>query len=324
MEITGGLGGAIPIAEALLEAGILVDSDWTGDLVLSIQAGMSRWADEIGAAHMEHLHFDLLFSDDLATHGFDVYMAHQMSSQLKVGGFGFRVKTYSHLLTEVKVKALEKVLPGAGFTVLQAAEKALWTFIHAATPGWAYEQIAEQADWNDVDPAEAEREGYLTLDLFERTIPRECLSQYFKFQPSLIERALSLNPKRRERETLQAARALAQWMGKRKNKAFDNYVNAFEELRPVMPLEMRWNESDQVNRVSDEFHDDLANSGFETDLVFLTCFGDEGPTPLYAAKEFKAALELAVLTDDLLRRLQTPSPRLINVLADAPRERAFV
>ncbi|MGV3720868.1 MAG: hypothetical protein ACO1SX_08155 [Actinomycetota bacterium] len=148
------------IVGALLDEGILQESDWKGSLSSSLQSGLVRWVHELGAGDLHIIRPELSYLDDISAsaemgYGFGAYEASWRNAfdgdrlaqgGCAVGGFalsfgdaswgGDRAEWGQEVVMKPRIQQLEKLQKGAGWSVYALARDALNGTVLCACPRW--------------------------------------------------------------------------------------------------------------------------------------------------------------------------------------------
>lgn len=199
-----GTGALARIAQTLLDAGVLQDGDWQGNLSDTLHAGLVRWAhEECGAAKLAHITLNLTFCDDADDDAdFSAVRWHERFGGRKdqpIGALLMTTAPYPYDAHEVIVGAtiskIEAFGRGAGFAILGLIDVVCLMTMPIATPRWAYgaagcygsfhvtsEEWRERRwdhgysdDENEAD--ENDVTGLVTEDSFFRAIPLDAVRE---------------------------------------------------------------------------------------------------------------------------------------------------
>lgn len=324
------------MAEVLLQEGLVREEDWCGNLADSIKAGLNQWVnDALGAASLNVLRLEFVFSDDLE-HA-EIYHYHQPDDWIHeakgidgkpVAIFALRVTQYEQIFTGKAVLDLEEIEPGAGFSLFHILCSGLYATVDAATPAWAWEEMDRQDEWEEenevTDPPHAlpGEEDYLNKAAFEKGIPRETyrwdltarqccnrlstacarIAGYTDPKHKAICKALEAGI-----ELSSLLDAFAKWR-KQDELNTGSQQQYFEETRQLLPIGVRWCGTDNIDRITDEYHDLLMQSGEETDLVWLYGYQTNAPRSIKRAiAALQHVLKILPLCDQLLQSLAGPA-----------------
>jgi hypothetical protein len=304
------------IAEALLDLGVLCSSDWKGDLRATIEAGLSRWAnDEMKARGLRHYELSLLWCEDIGQsetfQNAQIYKYGDEQPGRAVGAFALKYDAGYHVPTVFvasKVMALEKAAPGAGFAVLNLLDDAARFFAETITPQWAHWWVSEELlAWGE---EELTLSGKLTLKEFESSIP-EGAWRGGKCAPRVLESALqNKRCTAAQCEILVEAQRLARLWTTRKrffsrSKDRGQLPRVGCDLDSVVPLCILWNDGDAVSRVADDFFEIAYQSEFTEICWWAGFWSDELAGAKGAVKRLQFMLELIANADRLLHLLHT-------------------
>lgn len=324
--------GAAQIARALLEAGILQEGDWAGSLESSLTRGFRRWLAAQGVRELEEIDVAAIIVEDvreiqlaprdwLETYAPEVDVVGLDDAALPpVGVFCLQGETFNWVTVAKHVLELEAFCPKLGYLTVGLLQTALERTIGAATPAWAYQDLAEQEEW--AEPEDQEDGGFPTVKSLIRTVPEEiCLAGWHADDRALLAHGLAVLQERRHRITdleavLEAALALADAVAglERDDGGYLNHLallldHSEQDYRPVLPVGVRWTEDDEVARVCDDYHELLAQAGSECYVVFAAGFRPDDPESIaHAACQLGAVAQVVVAADRLLQLLSDRAP----------------
>lgn len=306
------------LAEVLLQEGILQDDDWLFDsLETSINHGLVRWLNgEMGAGELRRLPLSFHYTDDVVD-WLGEFGANVEADQ-PMGLFGFVATHYMESFVAARVLELNQVQKGLGYQVLSVLNRALGMTVGGATPAWAHWEVTERWEWDMVEADEAEAHDILTPDRFHRVVPLEACKSSYNL------RSLKIGRHKCRADWQAAAVREAIGIGELLKTSPDLQCHTYElsdELEQVHPVAVRWSEEDAINRVSDDYHELIANSGFETDLVWTRSFQLGKPDSVRdAARALRPVTELIVRAGRLLDLLHSEEPpqKRVRVRVGAP------
>ena len=322
IDLTSGNGQAesqqarARIARRLLGMGVLREEDWTGEVNSSVDFGLLRWAaQEHGGKSLRIADFDVVYSENVSAFDFgrpEPYSVSCFTGVEPVGGFALRATGYSEIYAERAVRQWEQVVPGLGFALYDLLERALSCTVGVAGVSWVETRL-EGEDW---DVEEAEEAGYLTLDKFQKGLPPELFK--LRWHPAYAEKALrkrkpplSDAQKRVITNALELSEGVTAF---RAGAALGDHLAYFDDTQQVYSIGARWNNADEMLRVIDDFHDNLMQDDWQTDICYIQCFqlgieaGQAGSLES-AITHLGAALDLLVRAERLLVALDgDPKP----------------
>lgn len=304
------------IAEALLDAGILQNGDWQGDLTASVNAGLARWFAEIGAAKLDYVHVEFEYSNDLAAMGISLenWFGTRESCEENgaIGGFAFYNRGVVEATVGLMIKRIEAVHLGAGYSVLAILSQAVWATVGGATPAWAEYQVSSWAE-EFGDEATIEDEGLLTLSKFHETCPQAaCTSRIDIRAVAAARRAL-------ERDfltyhdpsnlaALQALEAAVRLLWRVRTLLRHERANDIADIKEYVDiaLAIRWRADDEIIHVADDHYEAFQNCGC-TSHVWLAAFRPDKPEEIRkAADQLAEVVPILVLIEKLLSVLDEP------------------
>lgn len=355
------------LADGLLSAGVVRESDWTGRLEDTLSAGFARWLNaDLGLEHLRFFELTFAYTDDLdrsqvddeAGIGFAAYAevwarAHAPKRGKRppgpptVGALGLFCAADEdctgpswgrEVIVGTQVQALERLTPGAGYSVLGLLQLVLQPFF-AATPWWGerfmkwaggflYETEADDfgldreedpdRDPDQEDPRDAE--GVFTLERYQAAFPDAALGRQWRPEPVRAARevwrpgdGVELFRALREAETLAGL-----WFGWNHKRRALNEWDTFENGHEAVPtVVVRWDEGDPLPRVVDDYQQNAWESGNHlVTMVFTRGFllGHAGSLRDCLAG-FRHGMEILASADRLLQHLHQPTT-LERILGD--------
>lgn len=325
VKIGGATAAVANIAEILLAEGVLQDRDWNGGLAESVTDGLRRWINlELGAEQLRHLDLAGYWTDDIthAVNGFEV-ISEWVESEggtegEPVGAFFLLANGYSQVFVGAAVTELNHTRRNLGYHVLAAVNHALWTTVGGATPAWAAEELERFAEWRDDTEEEAEENGWVTARSFYREIPTRACA----YQPKLrsLKDACRELPAGWAWNLASQALQLEQLVASRSPFNTGDETRCFnDEVEQVLPLAVRWSQQDDIARLWDDHHELIAQSGWETDLVWTKGFQRSNPGRVrQAARALGCVVEILVRADRLIQALHSEEPIQPRVRVGAP------
>ena len=284
------------LADALVQAGILDEAAFAGDLGTFLESGLLRWAnDDMGARGLCHVHLALAYTNSVEAglglywRGFD-----HGRRDSPAGALALRACSYDTVFVEGRVRQLNALEPDAGFHVLALVSAALSDTVGVASPAWAEERVDMWDDYREEEEAEDEETlesqalacdlSVLTLQEFHRDVPEAACWAWREAEGRpVIERALRRARSGRKKDArlarlleeaqglLQASDELGAMIERSKpGWAFCDTCRC-EEQESVFPVEIRWNDEDRIGQISDDYHHLIAQCS-ETDVVYLAAF----------------------------------------------------
>jgi len=318
-----------------MDAGLLGEDDWTGDLASTVHLGIDRMINpqQQEEVDMHFIEIACCFTDcigewNISPDQYTYYRADPgydgEDAETPVGAFALRINApYVEVCCEEGVRRWEKRRRGLGFGLMRLVAAALGSTIGCVSPWWA-RNFLENSLWGeeypDYDEEEEEdiEEARMTSARLQKLLPKKIWEPCWSNESARI----ALNSRRRyplsdiERQVLETALKLEPLVLATENEE-DDYENEargiFDEMEPDYPIAIRWNERDEIDRPSDEYHDVNANVGQSTDIVFLQCFRAGAKEDLARAiRNMQRAVEILRLTDVVMCGLET-SNRLMDV-----------
>lgn len=200
--------GAAEIAEALLTAGILRESDWCGGVERTIRAGLDRWInDEVGMRHAKVLRsLSLVYADDCLAFSGGMRMNrwredYRARPDRPIGFFGFRTTSMQPRAVFVKdrVLELEAVYPGYGYMMICMLSMTFMSNVNGMTFWWARQMLEglraarerhRYCRWSESPELQALADRFgigggfdetaLTIAQFDDYIPKEASTTEFR------------------------------------------------------------------------------------------------------------------------------------------------
>ncbi len=141
--------GAAEIAGALLEAGVLKESDWCGGLERTVRRGLARWVNEdMGAAAYRFFGpLELIYTDDAPAYNTGARMGRwsehfRARGDRPVGFFGLRWQEGARAVhIRSAIQSLEQAWPGYGAGLIELIQSATVSGICGHTFLWGREFI---------------------------------------------------------------------------------------------------------------------------------------------------------------------------------------
>ncbi|MFN3650054.1 MAG: hypothetical protein ACK47B_10790 [Armatimonadota bacterium] len=372
VEVSGSEQQLAIFAEVLLEEGILREEDWLGTLCGSIQHGLVRWVNvELGCERLQHFDVSLAYTDDIDEAQMDDPGCFNFTDWGWVDKFGqkdettgcfiltcatghyFDVGTWgAEVFVGTQILALERLCPGAGWSVFALVQEAVDQQFFGATPVWGDrflefcgytfgEDASTEADEDGGDDPDegqlrkrvrigAAGEGYaadleddhlaeLTRTRFRRAFPEQCFSA--TWDPKVVKKALRRCRGAGDaclRETLQTALELAQLGAELDPKRPLNEWGYFarDGVEVVNSVTVRWSEDDELPRLIDDYFEHAQNCCGLTTEIFVRGFQLAAPETIRTCvRGLGQALRILAKTDHLLELLHQPT-RLVGILAD--------
>ena len=315
---------ALPaIASALLDAGVLVSSDWNGNLRESVEGGFARWLNARGWDGMEHLELTAWISDDVEEMEDYLSNSHSWSRRYGndgkvVGGFGLYTQSYAKVSLETRLTELEALQTGCGVSVLTVVERALQDTIGVFSPRLAMD-FAEswQTGWDDLEDEAKAEDGQSAVDALNQSVPPQIILP--AFVRGAIEKGRARGKESRgKREILKKAlwlwgrgegiRARAQ----ASQKPF-NDLPYLCEGETVLPVCLRWNDADAMLRLWDDW-EHLFFQSERTFNCFCAAFQVGEASLPDAIGRFTECVDLLIAADKILDWFYGPT-RLMEVFA---------
>jgi PRTRC genetic system protein F len=326
----------VDVAEAFLDAGLLGDDDWMGDLASTVHVGIDRMINPQQQEEIDMYFIEIAcsFTDCIGEWNLppDHYVYHRADpgyrgedAELPVGAFALRINaTYTEVCCEEGVRRWEKRRRGLGFGLMRLVAAALGSTIGCVSPWWARNFLEnsllgeEYPDYDDDDDDDDLEDARMTSARLQKLLPKKIWEQCWSNESARI----ALNSRRRyplsdmERQVLEAALKLEPLVLAAENgdNGYENEVDGiFDEMEQDYPIALRWNERDEIDRPSDQYHEVNANAGTASDIVFLQCFRAGAKEDLSRAiRNMQRAVEILRLTDVVMCGLET-SNRLLDV-----------
>ncbi len=308
--------GLYRIAEGLLDAGILQESDWyePWGLVGSVVTGLMRYVAEQGAQELKYLHLELAFTDDMEQWGLPGCNWRSVDERKEtgnVGGFGILLQTDAldvPLIGET-IERLEALTPGAGESVLHVLYRALNVTVRAWTPAGAAEWMEQ--DWYQMEVHEGTFEGISRAD-FDAAIPSIALDPAWK--PEAIEQAKRLLVGRDSASGIfyvaeELYAVCEAWREHRIDADEEaNEIRDFD-MEQLYPVVLDWKKESPVCTIFDDWQEMIYNCGEWTNVLWVQGFlSNDVPTILRAAAHLPFLIRLVGLCDTLISYLDTREP----------------
>jgi PRTRC genetic system protein F len=339
IEYSNASGNLAAFADALLDAGILDETDWHGALIQSIQHGVNRWI-SCHASDWQKLRLGFRYSDDVRT--FDVYTYPTMESEQPVAVFGLWCS--GHVVpccAGARVMELENRLRGAGYAAFSLMECAA-AQINGYTPHSGLEScehIWEYWDWEYADVLMSEASPEIQKILEDRNHPKrdsyieqqtgklspksfcaalpKALFKGTKTPASRLLRRLqkSLLPHERDAELGQLVEAclrlVAAWKNWKAHEAAESYRLMCVDAEQNIPAVLFWQtENDPTMRVLDDILEERYEHGVEsTEVIWFNAFhiGSEQEARR-AVQELRLLLELLNALDETMALMHKEQP----------------
>ena len=292
--------GAALLADALLTAGVLRESDWCGGLERTITRGLTRWANEekgAGAFRWFGSPLSLVFTDDSPAYATATVLTHfrdnwRLPPDKPVGFFGLRYQSAPRPVHVRRVvQDVEEVWPGLGYGLLNLLEMTFVSSVKGYTPIWGA-RIA--AAWDKLDSSEFDdsfQAGEGTAFDFGDCVPLAAATTPFRLDK--LDKAIASNKSPRLLPVLQAARAVfdasraaglryhtlnhcgfLSWnmsMGERNRGAIQQHRIDRLDRAPVVYTV--WDpENDVMTRLVDDYTEFARSTWQYTDLTWMHCW----------------------------------------------------
>lgn len=162
--------GAAILADALLSAGILSDTDWCGGLERTISAGLTRWMNkDRGASRFRWFAppLTLVLTDDSPAYSMGVILSRwrdhmRLPSTQPVGFFGLRFQSAPKPVHVRRVvQDVEAAFPQVGYGLMSLLQAALTTTVQGYTPIWGMDMAVR---WGRLDGGDTAMTQFLLGD----------------------------------------------------------------------------------------------------------------------------------------------------------------
>ena len=325
-------GNAARIARALLDAGILEESDWTGAIGTSLQEGLQRWLWRLLEDEpLKRLNVHLAFADDLA----DCWLLDCADWARKVlehpreevwdsevGGFVLVFDMGVVIFVQEAVERLERIQTRLGFNILYLLCYALRIVVGCQDPSITRD-ILEQ--WDLMKYEGDGRDDLTEVDEFDVMVPKKARNG--SFAPSALSRARKLRIRAPwlfseiDSQILDLACELDAIFNARNAHNFPgalNQVGACLIERPSATA-VGWVSDDDTERVYDEELDLCAQVDC-TSVIWVQGFvldrdGNGPGTLANAVYNLDCAMRALVLCDRLMSLMDTQPKTLIRLFS---------
>lgn len=315
------------LAEAMLAAGILRESDWQGSLAPSIGAGLTRWLGELlGGQDLRRIEIGIYWTDSLQeasdidpalwfTAGRD-RVEGQPVGLLALQGEPAAGDTYPHqrdCIVGETVLELEAARKNLGFQILALLQDVLPMTLCAATPHWGWDQalkgalaraalgsrgalLAEPAGL--ILPPHQDPDGYRAL-----VPPAACEGE---FRPGVLKEALKHSLPEPLYPLVKLAREVADlWRVPKDVLRWDTHSlcpaqgTRFIDTPGVAmiecPFALRWSADDPLPALVDHYHHTIRKHGEQTNLIWSQGWqAASPPTITRAVRNFARVVPLAL------------------------------
>jgi hypothetical protein len=334
LYLPGDTEGGCALAEALLAAGVLRESDWTGQLAPSIAAGVTRWGRELlDGGDLSRLEIALYWKDDVESlSGLDTRLWHAAKNGRVDEPVGLlaltcplREPAEAEVVVGRSVRALENARRGLGFQVLKVLEEVLPPLVNAACPHYGWQQAQKHAWYYDrllkggqVPECLAPPTHAVGPLQYAQEVPLECWSG--SIRPEVLRKALHLKLPPRQREW--AVRALALLEGWQRltpaarmcdshllcarNSAGFTMIDCPGGAAKMSPFTVRWSREDPLPRIVADFHRQIFERDVQTNLLWTRAVQFHDPAALRtAACHWRDAATLALQACRLAELMHT-------------------
>ena len=289
LDIWGAGNADAHLARALLDAGILRETDWKGDLLESLQAGLERWVNvECGCAGVKAVDVMVGITSDISEWNLEAqeWRDHYRGMALPVGAIGIEGVEFEYVYVERAVRAWEAKQKGLGWALLDLASATIAQTVGLASPLWAHNYLQDwglgeeeeddtESDCPDTPILSCEEDGFPNRKRLCASVPPEMIAPgtlYGSFEAAaekgLRKRKLSSEDKSLLVDALDLYHLLP---AARSREDFGDEF-CFHEWEQVLSCGLRWNGDDAVQQIVDFYHDDLANSGMQSFFVYFRGF----------------------------------------------------
>lgn len=294
------------ITEGLLAEGILQEEDWDAEagFPASLNAGLRRFLDDMGARDLGYFPLTLAYTNDLSHFEITEYTSRKRPD----GGFALIGNNIGVAEVGESLLRIEGLAKGAGYAIMALLQSALHT-VRGWTPVVAYNELAsnlemevdhqdENGNWKLPDDYEG-----LTLEEFLVTCPMKVLDA--EWNQRAYHRAVKRAPAERgsmEAMALYLADSLREALDLWKRECGEEYQrNQIGESEwPACPcVVLRWTEDDEVARMFDDYAE-VIGQGEYTDAAWLWCFDLNVESVRKAARHLQHVIRVICRADALM------------------------